>query len=48
MNDKILVTYSSRTGWTVGVAVAIGKTLGENGIQVDVIPMRDVKDLSIL
>lgn len=47
MNNKILVTYSSRTGWTVGVAEAIGKTLAENGAQVDVIPMRDVKDLSI-
>jgi menaquinone-dependent protoporphyrinogen oxidase len=46
MNNKILVTYSSRTGWTVGVAEAIGKTLTENGAQVDVIPMRDVKDLS--
>lgn len=47
MNNKVLVTYASRTGWTVGVAEAIGKTLAENGIQADVIPMRDVKDLSI-
>lgn len=47
MNNKILVTYSSRTGWTTGVAEAIGKTLVENGAQVDVIPMRDVKNLSI-
>ena len=46
MNNKILVTYSSRTGWTVGVAEAIGKTLAENGVQADVIPMKDVKDLS--
>ena len=46
MNNKILVTYSSRTGWTVGVAEAIGKTLVEHGAQVDVIPMRDVKNLS--
>ena len=46
MNNKILVTYSSRTGWTVGVAEAIGKTLVEHGAQVDVIPMRDVKSLS--
>ena len=46
MNNKILVTYTSRTGWTVGVAEAIGKTLSENGAQVDVLPMRDVKDLS--
>jgi menaquinone-dependent protoporphyrinogen oxidase len=46
MNNKILVTYSSRTDWTVGVAEAIGKTLAENGAQVDVIPMREVKSLS--
>jgi menaquinone-dependent protoporphyrinogen oxidase len=46
MNEKILVTYASRTGWTVGVAEAIGRTLTENGAQVDVLPMRDVKDLS--
>jgi len=46
MNHKILVTYASRTGWTVGVADAIGKTLVENGAQVDVIPMHNVKDLS--
>ena len=46
MNNKILVTYSSRTGWTVGVAEAIGRAMTENGAQVDVIPMRDVKDLS--
>lgn len=46
MNNKILVTYSSRTGWTVGVAEAIGKTLSENGHQVDVLPMQDVKSLS--
>ena len=46
MSQKILVTYASRTGWTVGVAEAIGKMLTENGASVDVIPMRDVKDLS--
>ncbi len=46
MSQKILVTYATRTGWTVGVAEAIGKTLIENGNAVDVLPMRDVKDLS--
>lgn len=44
MTEKILVTYASRTGWTVGVAEAIGKTLAESGAQVDVLPMRNVKD----
>jgi menaquinone-dependent protoporphyrinogen oxidase len=46
MSDKILVTYASRTGSTVGVAQAIGETLGENGTQVDVRPMQEVTDLT--
>lgn len=45
MNERILVTYASRTGTTAGVAEAIGKTLAEGGAQVDVLPMQDVKDL---
>ena len=46
MSDKILVTYTSQTGTTRGVAVAIGKTLAESGTQVDVLPMIDAKDLA--
>jgi menaquinone-dependent protoporphyrinogen oxidase len=46
MANKILVTYTSRTGWTVGVAEAIGKTLAESGAAVNVLPMGEVKDLS--
>lgn len=46
MSDKILVAYASRTGSTAGVAEAIGKTLSENGAQVEVRPMEDVKDLA--
>lgn len=46
MSKKILVTYASRFGSTEGVANAIGKTLSENGMNVDVFPMREVKDLS--
>ena len=45
MNDKILVTYASRTGTTAGVADAIGKTLTDKGASVDVIPMKDVKNI---
>jgi len=47
MNDRILVTYASRTGSTVGVAEAIGRTLTEGGAQVDVLPMQDVTDLTL-
>lgn len=46
MNQRILVTYASRTDWTTGVAEAIGKTLAESGAQVEVLPMRAVKDLT--
>ena len=46
MTGKILVTYATRTGWTPGVAEAIGKTLSENGLAVDVLPMADVRDLT--
>ena len=47
MNDKILVTYATRTGSTQGVAEAIAKTLIENAHQVDLLPMEDVKDLRL-
>jgi menaquinone-dependent protoporphyrinogen oxidase len=46
MKNKILVTYASRTGSTVGVAEAIGRTLTEGGRQVDVRPMAEVSDLA--
>ena len=44
--SSILVTYASRTGTTAGVAEAIGQTLAESGMQVEVLPMREVRDLS--
>jgi menaquinone-dependent protoporphyrinogen oxidase len=46
MSNKILVTYASRTGSTVGVAEAIGITLAEGGLQVELRPMSEVTDLS--
>jgi menaquinone-dependent protoporphyrinogen oxidase len=46
MTQKILVTYASRTGSTAGVAERIAKTLAGHGVQVDVLPMTQVSDLS--
>jgi menaquinone-dependent protoporphyrinogen oxidase len=46
MNEKILVTYASRSGTTAGVADAIGKVLAGSGLQVDVLPMQAVVDLA--
>ena len=39
------MTFASRTGYTAGVAEAIGKTLNESGVQAEILPMREVKDL---
>ncbi len=46
MSNKILVTYATCTGSAVGVAEAVGKTLSESGLTVDVLPMKEVKDLT--
>jgi menaquinone-dependent protoporphyrinogen oxidase len=46
MPNKILVAYASRTGTTTGVAEAIGKSLAEHGVEVDVQAMKDVSDLT--
>lgn len=44
VEKRILVAYATRTGSTVGVAEAIGRTLGERGFAVDVRPVRDDPD----
>ena len=41
MDKRILVTYATRTGSTVGVASSIGETLAERGFTVDVKPMKE-------
>jgi menaquinone-dependent protoporphyrinogen oxidase len=41
MDKSLLVAYATRTGSTVGVASAIGETLGRRGFSVDVKPILD-------
>jgi menaquinone-dependent protoporphyrinogen oxidase len=44
--SQILVTYASRTGSTVGVADAIAKTLAQNGDEVELLPVENVRDIT--
>lgn len=46
MNDKILVTYATAAGSTAEVAQAIGKTISGGNGAVDVLRVKEVKDLS--
>ncbi|MFD3163793.1 flavodoxin domain-containing protein [Herpetosiphon sp. NSE202] len=45
-NPTILVTYASRGGSTVGVAQTIAKVLAAQGLQVELLPMQQVRDLN--
>ena len=47
MTNKILITYASRAGSTAEIAEAIGKSLTDSGAQVEVLPMQEVKDMSV-
>jgi menaquinone-dependent protoporphyrinogen oxidase len=46
MNERILITYSSRSGSTAEIAAAIANTLQQENTPVDILPMEDVKELS--
>jgi len=45
MPNKILVTYASQTGWTVGIAEEIAKTISQERHQVILMPMNEVAEL---
>ena len=44
--NYILVVYASQGGSTAGIAKEIGKVLADQGARVDVLPVKEVKDLS--
>jgi menaquinone-dependent protoporphyrinogen oxidase len=43
---KILVTYSTFSGSTADVARAVGEEIAKSGLQVDVLPLGEVKSLA--
>ena len=46
MNNRILITYASRTGTTAETAKVIRSILVKEGAEVDVLPMQTVNDLN--
>lgn len=42
---RILVAYATMAGSTVDVAQAVGEEIAKSGVQVDVLPLGEVKDL---
>lgn len=46
MTKKVLITYATRTGSTVGIANEIGKNLSSKSFSVDIIPITEVNDIS--
>jgi menaquinone-dependent protoporphyrinogen oxidase len=45
MTKKSLIAYASRTGSTAGVADAVGRTIAQRGLRVDVRPMHEVESV---
>ena len=46
METRVLVAYASKHGMTAEIAGKIGDTLRQSGLQVDVLPVKNVKDLA--
>lgn len=45
METRVLIAYASKHGMTAEIAAKIGKTLQQSGLQVDVLPVQNVKNL---
>ena len=45
--NKILVAYATMAGSTAEVAKAVGEEIAKSGLQVDVLPISDVKDVAV-
>lgn len=46
MENKVLVAYASKYGATAEIAAKIGEVLHDQGLQTDIQPAKDIKDLS--
>jgi menaquinone-dependent protoporphyrinogen oxidase len=46
METRILVAYASKHGMTAEISQRIGETIQKSGLQVDVLPVKKVRDLS--
>lgn len=46
MNERILITYASRSGSTAEIAAAIADTLQHENAPVELLPLDDVRELS--
>jgi menaquinone-dependent protoporphyrinogen oxidase len=46
MNEKILIAYATKYGSTAEIAEKIGSVLRQAGLPTDVLPVKDVKDLT--
>lgn len=45
--NRVLVTYATMTGSTAEVAQAVGEELTRGGLQVDVLPLDEIKDIQV-
>ncbi|MGE5221844.1 MAG: flavodoxin domain-containing protein [Omnitrophica WOR_2 bacterium] len=45
--NKILVAYATMAGSTADVAQAVGEEIAKSGLQVDILPISEVKDLNV-